>query len=110
MRPQTLFLTGLVLGALMGLAFVVGGTLTLIPGMFIWAWVIARRPRFVGASGGLIGFGASWVLLIGQAGWRCSNDASCSMPDLSPWFGLAAVMVAAGLALGLASVRRLRSA
>ncbi len=45
MRPQTLFLAGIVLGAFTGLALLVAGPLTLLPGLVVWVWVIAKRPR-----------------------------------------------------------------
>jgi len=83
MRPQALFLAGLVLGTLLGLAFLLA-PVTFIPGFAVWAWLISRRPRFLGASGGLVGFGAIWLLVIGQAGLRCAVDATCSQPDLTP--------------------------
>ena len=109
MRPRTLFLVGLVLGAFLGLTFVLA-PFTLLPSLFVWTWVIARRPRFVSASGGLIGFGALWVLVIGQAAWRCANDSTCTQPDMGPWLGFGAALVGAGIALGLFSARRLRHA
>jgi hypothetical protein len=108
MRPRTLFLTGLVLGAFLGLAFLLA-PVTLLPALFVWTWVIARRPRFVPASGALIGFGALWVLLIGQAAWRCAEDPSCTQPDVGPWLALGAGLVGVGIALGLYSARRLRA-
>jgi hypothetical protein len=109
MRPRTLFLAGLVLGAFLGLLVLVGGTLVLVPGLFVWAYLMARRPRFASASGGLIGFGAAWLLLLGQAGWRCASDPSCSQPDLTPWLAFAAALVAAGGVLGLLGLRRNKS-
>lgn len=104
MRSQTLFLAGLVLGALLGLAFLLAPA-TLLPGLFVWAWVIAKRPRFVTASGGLIGFGTAWLLLIGQASWRCASDSSCTQPDGTPWLGLGAALVVGGTVLELLSRR-----
>ena len=56
MRPRVLFLAGLVLGTLLGLAFLLA-PVTLIPGLVVWAWLIGRRPRYLGASGALVGFG-----------------------------------------------------
>ena len=107
MRPQTLFLAGLVLGALLGLAFLLA-PVTLLPGLFVWAWVVAKRPHFVTSSGALIGFGVTWLLLIGQASWRCASDSSCTQPDVTPWLGVGAASVVGGTALGLLSRRWLR--
>ena len=108
MQTRTLFLAGVVLGAGMGVALLVAGTLTLLPGLVVWAWLFVKRPRFVGASGGLLGFGAGWLLVFGQAAYRCATDATCTQPDLRPWLGLGAAIAIAGVALGLDSLRRLR--
>ena len=108
MQPQALFLAGLVLGTLLGLAFLLA-PVTLIPGLAVWAWLIGRRPRFLGASGALVGFGATWLLVIGQAGLRCAVDATCSQPDLTPWLVIGVVILCGGILVGLASYRRMNS-
>jgi len=107
MRPRMLFLVGLVLGAVTGLAFVLAGLGTGIPGLVIWTWVIAKRPRFASASGGLIGFGVAWLLVIAQSTWGCANDAWCSQVDVTPTIGFAAVLISMGIVLGLATWRHL---
>jgi hypothetical protein len=109
MRPRTLFLAGLVLGAVVGLAFLLAGPVTLIPGIVVWTWVIVRRPRFVGASGGLIGFGAAWLLLIGQASYRCAIDPTCVEPGGELWLLVGAAIVSCGIALGLATSWAMRN-
>jgi hypothetical protein len=91
MRPRMLFLVGLVLGAVTGLAFVLAGL----------------RPRFASASGGLIGFGVAWLLVIAQSTWGCANDAWCSQVDVTPTIGFAAVLISMGIVLGLATWRHL---
>jgi hypothetical protein len=108
MRPRVLFLAGLVLGTLLGLAFVLA-PFTVIPGLVVWAWLIRRRPRFLGAAGGLVGFGVMWLLLLGQASFRCANDATCSQPDVTPWLALGTVILCSGVLVGLASYRRMNS-
>lgn len=110
MRPQTLFLVGIVLGAFMGLATLVAGPLTLLPGLVVWAWLIARQPRFVSASGGLLGFAAAWLLLLGQASWRCAHDSTCVQTDVTPWAAFGAALLLVGVALGLLSRHRLQHA
>jgi hypothetical protein len=106
MRPRVLFLAGLVLGTLLGLAFLLA-PVTLIPGLVVWAWLIGRRPRYLGASGALVGFGVMWLLLIGQASLSCANDATCTQPDVTPWLALGALILGSGVLLGLASYRRM---
>lgn len=110
MRAQTLFLAGLVLGAVMGLAVLLAGPAILLPGLIIWTWLIAKRPRFVGASAGFIGFGVAWLLLLGQAFWRCANDDACTQVDPAPWLAFGGAFVAIGAVLGVFTRRRLRGA
>jgi hypothetical protein len=105
MQPRTVLLAGLVLGALLGLAFLLA-PFTVIPGLVVWAWLIRRRPRYLGAAGGLVGFGAMWLLLIGQASLRCADDTTCSQPDVTPWLAIGAVILCSGVLVGLASYRR----
>jgi hypothetical protein len=106
MQPRTLLLAGLVLGVLLGLAFLLA-PFTVIPGLVVWAWLIRRRPRYLGSAGGLVGFGALWLLLIGQASLRCASDTSCSQPDVTPWLAIGAVILGSGVLVGLASYRRM---
>jgi len=106
MRPRVLFLAGLVAGTLLGLAFLLA-PVTFIPGLVVWAWLISRRPRYLGAAGALVGFGAIWLLLIGQAGLRCATDATCTQPDVTPWLAFGALILATGVLVGWASYRRI---
>jgi hypothetical protein len=98
---SSLLWIGLVLGAVMGVAFLVAGTLTLIPGLFVWIWLAVQRPRWLGVAGGLIGFGGAWLILLGRAAWSCANDVSCSQPSPLPWLAIAALLVASGVMIGL---------
>jgi hypothetical protein len=91
---------GLVLGAVMGFAFLVAGTVTLLPGLFVWIWLAVQRPRWLGVAGGLIGFGGSWLILLGRASWSCANDVSCSQPNPFPWLAIAGLLVASGAIIG----------
>jgi hypothetical protein len=102
-RPRTLFLTGLVLGAVVGFGFLLAGPVTLAPGLVVWAWLTIRRPRFVGAAGGFIGFGAAWLLLIGQATYSCAIDPTCVEPNAEPWLVVGAAILSCGIALGIAT-------
>jgi hypothetical protein len=108
MRPRVLFLAGLVLGTLLGLAYLLA-PVSFIPGLAVWAWLIGRRPRFLGLAGALVGFGVIWLLVIGQAGLRCAVDANCTQPDVTPWLAIGGVILAGGVVVGLASYRRMDS-
>jgi hypothetical protein len=95
MRPRTTLLAGLVLGGFLALAYLLAGPLTLFPGLVVWAWLLRRRPRLVATAGGLIGFGAIWLLLIGRASWACAIDPSCSQPSVIVlWLAIGAVFLA----------------
>ena len=78
-----------------------------MPWTFVWTWLIARRPRFATASGGLIGAGAIWSALVRLAALRCANDLTCSAIDVTPVLAFFAALVAAGIILGLFTRRRL---
>lgn len=104
MRPRTTLLAGLVLGGFLSLACLLAGPLTLFPGLVVWAWLLRRRPRGIAIAGGLIGFGAIWLVLIGRAAWACATDPSCSQPSVIVlWLAIGAVFLAAGVVFGLAS-------
>ena len=97
-------MSGVAGGAVTGFGFLLAGALTGVLGLVVWVWLVARRPRLVGASGGLIGLGGIVLLVIGQAAIRCTADSSCSQPGLTPWFVGGALLIAIGVAMGLQSV------
>jgi len=104
MRPRTTLLAGLVLGGFLALAYLLAGPLTLFPGLVVWAWLLRRRPRVTAIAGGLVGFGAVWLLLLGRISWVCATDPSCSQPSVTVlWLAIGAVFLASGVVLGLAS-------
>ncbi len=101
-----MLLAGSVAGAATGLAFLVGGTLVLIPGVVFLVRAAVEPPRLLGAGGFLAGLGGAWFAMIGQATWRCAVDVSCSQPDMAPWLEVGAAILLAGAALSLVSWRR----
>jgi hypothetical protein len=106
MQPRTLLVAGLVLGGLLGCAYLVD-PLTLFPGLLVWWWLLTKRPRWPAIAGGLIGFGAAWMLLIGRVSWVCATDPTCSQPNTLPfWLTIGAVFVAAGLVVLLIGRRQ----
>ncbi len=92
-----------VIGAVAGLLTLwlgmIGAALALIPALT----ALFRRPRPLGASGMLAGFGAAWLALLGLASARC-DPASCVAPDLTPWVAIAGAAVALGALLGAGAV------
>ncbi len=97
------WLQGFAAGCVSGAALVIAGPITLVAGPILW-WLVLRGPRKLAAgSGGFFGFGVGMLLLLGQALLRCSLDTSCSQPDASPWFGIAAGFLILGLGIGTAA-------
>ena len=97
------------------LGVVLGGVLGIFDGLTAW-FTPAARPDIVGIvigstfkgliAGVLIGWGLTWLALFANAGFRCSTDASCSGPDMTPWFIAAGILVAAGVAVAAVAVAR----
>ena len=106
-RPRTPLLVGFVFGGLFGFAYLVA-PLTLFPGLLVWAWLLRRCPRMPAIAGGLIGFGAIWLILLGRMSWACATDQTCVQPNILPlWLGIGAAFLATGLLLALAARSRL---
>jgi hypothetical protein len=109
LTPRKLFAYSLALGALLGFGTLIGGMILTLPALFVWLW-IARRPRFVSASGSLIGFGGSWLLFLGRAASECAGDVTCTPTDITPWLLVSAALGGVGVLLGILSFRRLEAA
>jgi hypothetical protein len=95
--PWTAFGVG-VLGGVIG-----GLSLLSFAGIFAVALIailggVAVRPRPFGAAGVLLGWAATWVLLLAAAQARC-DPASCVGPDLAPWLTVAAILAIIGMVL-----------
>ena len=104
MRPRAALLVGLVFGGLLSLGCLTLGTLALFPGLVALAWLLRQRPRLPAAAGGLIGFGAIWLLLIGRANWACATDSTCvQLSNIWLWTAIGGVFLACGLLLALAA-------
>jgi hypothetical protein len=102
--PWTAFGVG-VLGGVIG-----GLSLISFAGIFAVALIaifggIGLRPRPFGAAGVLMGWGASWVILLAGALARC-DPASCVAPDLAPWAAFATGLAGAGGALIVIGLRQ----
>jgi hypothetical protein len=102
----THWLLGVVLGAFAGGFVLEAGVLALL--LLVPALVWGRREptRPLGLAGLLVGIGCGVGGLLALADQRCATDASCSMPDQTPYFVFALVMVAAGAAFTVAGLRR----
>lgn len=103
MRERTALLAGLVAGGFLGLAYLLAGPLILIPGAVVGAYALARHPSPVALGAAFVGFGAAWLLLIGQMSWTCTHDPSCTVPGFTVvWLGVGVIFVAIGVVIGLA--------
>jgi hypothetical protein len=63
------------------------------------------RPRPFGAAGVLLGWGASWLIVLAGAQTRC-NPASCVEPDVTAWVAFALGLAAIGGALLVLGIGR----
>lgn len=108
-RRVTSWFLGLALGALAG-GFVLEAGMLSLP-LFvlalIWAGVEAHSP--LGFAGFLAGIGASWAFVLAWGDWRCQADPSCTMPDLTGWFVVAAVLMLAGAGVTVRTLRGQRT-
>jgi hypothetical protein len=106
MQPRKPWAVGFGLGALLGFAYLIY-PLTLFPSLLVWWWLLTRGARLHAIAGGLMGYGAAWLLVIGRVSWACSTDPTCVQPNILPfWLAIGAVFVAAGLLLLLLAGRR----
>jgi hypothetical protein len=99
--PKRALLAGFVVGGMLGLANLVI-PLSYFLDLAVLAWVLGRGPGLPAIAGGLIGFGASWLLLIGRMSVACAADTSCTQPDtLWFWLAIGAGSLVAGAVLAL---------
>ena len=95
--------------AFLELAFLIAGPLILVPGPLVWGGALVRNASLPAPAATCLGFGAAWVLLIGQAGVRCANDPTCAAPDTTVvWLVPGVVALGVGAVLGVAARMRLR--
>jgi hypothetical protein len=102
-RSRTLFLAAFALGVAVALGLLLAGPVILGPAIVVWSSLLVRRPHAVGAAGGLVGFGAAWLLVVGQASYRCASDPTCAEPNAEPWLLVGGAILSSGLALALAA-------
>jgi hypothetical protein len=101
MAPKRTLLAGVVGGGMLGLANLVI-PLSYLLDLAVLAWVLVRGPGLPAIAGGLIGFGAAWLLLIGRTSVACASDTSCTQPDnLWFWLAIGAAAVVAGAVLAV---------
>jgi hypothetical protein len=109
MRSRSDVLAGLIVGGFLALAYLLAGPLTLIPGVVVWGWLLARHRSLPALAATCVGFGAVWVLLIGRVTWTCANDPTCVVPSITVvWLAPGVLLLAVGIVLGLATRSRLQ--
>ena len=109
MRSRSDALAGLVVGGFLALAYLLAGPFTLIPGVVVWGWLLARHRSLPALASTCVGFGAAWFLLLGQASWKCANDPTCVLPSVTVvWLAPGVLLLAVGIVLGLATRSRLQ--
>jgi hypothetical protein len=107
MRRWSDVLAGLVAGGFLACAYLLAGPLTLVPGLLVWGVGLGRHRNLAALAASCAGFGAVWVLLIGQATWRCADDPTCIVPGFTAaWLAPGFVLLGLGAVLGLAGRSR----
>ena len=74
---------------------------------------IVARPRLMGVGGLVTAFGALWTFLFARLQLTCGADAffpdpSCATTDLTDWIVRSAAILAVGLLVSAAALRRAR--
>ena len=109
-RPVVRFALGAILGGLASLTISFGPlALILMVALALLLGFAARSPAVF--SGVLCGFGLTWLVVIGSGYTRClSMGPNCvGSESMVPLLGIAAVVVVAGLAVGLLGAVRRRN-
>ena len=101
MRPNNRLPAGLALGALSVLCYLLV-PISVFLSLVFWALLLREGERLPAIAGGLIGFGAAWVLLIGRATLACAMDPTCVQPNITwVWIGIGVFFLACGVLLAL---------
>lgn len=109
-RARDMFAVGAVLGAVACFAYMIAGYLGLLPGLVLVAYSLTDgRTALPGVAGAVTGFGACWLVLVGQAAAGCTASTSCGMPDADRWLVIGGAILLAGLTLGLVALSRARA-
>ncbi len=95
----------LAVGAGIAFAYLVGGTLVLVPGLVIVAWVAGRGAPLVALGGLLSGFGLAWLAMIGVVSYRCGLDRGCVQPNVGAWVAIGAGILVVGVVVLVLAVR-----
>jgi hypothetical protein len=94
-----------VLGGVVGGLSLISFAGTLAVALIAIVGGVGLRPRPFGAAGVLVGWGASWIILLAGAQARC-DPASCVAPNLAPWVAVALGLAAIGCAFIVVGLRR----
>ncbi len=96
-------LVGLALGAATAILAVTVGTMAAIPVFLVVGWSLLRTGRRFALGGILLGFGGTWLALVGfRILDPCGpGPGTCVAPDLLPFALAALIPVAAGTLLFL---------
>ncbi len=101
----THWLLGVALGALAGGFMLEAGVLALLLIVPVLVWGSRETTRPLGLAGFVVGIGGGMAGLLAFADHRCAADPSCWMPDQTPCFLVALVLVAGGALLTLLGQR-----
>ena len=77
--------------------------------VFVAVWLLFRNLAF--PAGALVGFGSSWLLLLGRAQIDCwlrnlEPNQGCHSENVAPFLSVSILVIGIGLVLALAARRR----
>ena len=101
--PGRRWATGLLVGLVVGVGVLVGGAIVAPIGIAAVALLAAEPGRDAPVGGLLSGFGGAWLVLFLRADLSCGKD--CIGPDVTPWYGFAAVLLVIGIVLTARTLR-----
>ena len=98
-------ISGTILGVVLGLTVIEGGTIGLIVCVF-GAFLLAQKPYLKALAAALIAFGATWLLLAARVALECAQVAGgCDGTDYRPFVLVAGLMGLGGIGLAVRSAR-----
>jgi hypothetical protein len=105
--PASAWLSGLVLGAVSGLALLALGLVGVALLAASLLLVAAKGPRALAGAGLVAGLGLVWTVLFTRVGLSCLAP-DCQAGDIWTWVAGAAVLFAVGLTGSAVALRRTR--
>jgi hypothetical protein len=108
-RPLAQFALGGLFGVVAALVSVALSLLMGIVAIVLVVFIGLLPPRFAMLSGGLLGLGVTWLVLVAGSVWSC-QPADCQQANYLPTLLISLALTALGLAVGVITVSQSRRA